>query len=346
MNNNNNKKNQKKSSRNVGNPISYNVRSGTAKRGSKVEMGSDTFVDTVSGSVSFDANGYQVNPGLADRNLALSKEAAKYDQYEFEELSFKFIRSVAVTTTAGLIGLALDPNPNSADPSALNRFNAYEYRISDSVYAPVTLRIPRSALQGWRFVRCGPLGSDLSLYDVGRLIIATQDESGTSKLGFVEMHYKVRFRHFHLEPSTPTPHNVSIFNLASSQTFNSGAIATLTTGEVIVDGLHLEDDYSSGIFTLPCGQYLVEVEIVAKDTSAENLQIEIDMQKDLTSLSPPVNVFILQAVPASGYIQAHSFCYLTSDGSNTYRTRVELTGAAGTLSCIADNCRVKFIALT
>jgi hypothetical protein len=347
MNNNNNKKNRVNKKQNAGNPVSYNVQSGTSRRGSKVESGSDTFVSSIAGSVSFDSNGYAINPGLADRNLALSKEAAKYDQYEFEELSFRFVRSKAVTTTAGLIGLAMDPNPNSADPAALNRFNAYEYRKSDSVYAPLVLRIPRQALQGWKFVRCGPLGSDLSLYDVGRLIVATQDEADTSKLGFVEMHYRVRFRHFHLEPSTPIPYGMSLFNLGSSQTITSEAPTTLLSGEALVDGLGLSDGYNTGIFTLPCGQYVILVEIGFNLTVAEDYQAQVDFQKNSAAMSPQIITNISgTSTLTTENVQMTLMGYITSDGTDTYRSRITIAASTSTISLSADRCRVLFRALT
>jgi hypothetical protein len=310
----------------------------------KTEAGSDTFVSSVAGSTGFSASGYQVNPGLADRNLALSKEAQKYDQYQFEELTFRFVRSRAITTTPGMVGLALDPNPNSSDPSALNRFNAYEIRKMDSVYTEILLRVPKEALAGWRYIRSGPLGSDLSLYDVGRLIVATQDEDDTSKIGFVEVHYRVKFKHYHLEPATPTPHGVSLYNLSSSQTMTNNTYEVIEFDEAVVDGVAVTP--SSGVFTLPTGQYLIQTELVLRNNTDEDSAGIAKIRKNGAELTPPVTANSVSNGPAN---QCHNLvltAYVVSDGTDTIDVQGYITGLAGTLVALGDNCRITIRALT
>jgi len=293
-------------------------------------------VSTVAGSVSFASNGYQINPGLADRNLALSKEAQKYDQYRFRKLRFRFVRSRAVTTTPGMIGMALDPNPNTSDPAALARFNAYEIRTMESVYAPMELNIPQEALSGWRFVRCGPNGSDRSLYDIGRLIVATQDEDDTSKVGFIEIHYEVEFKHYHLEPTAPMPNALAILNLSSTQNITTATPTTITLDEEIVDGIGVTN--ASGVLTLPCGQYKVTGQVCSYDTSSEAFDQTFELLKDGSSLSPPVQA---NAYNASGRGSQSSLTgWLYSDGTTTVSLQATLVGTAGTLQIAGDRTRI------
>jgi len=310
-------------------PVSYGVSSGTSRRGKQVESGADTFISTVAGSVSFASNGFSINPGLEARNLALSKEAQKYDQYEFEALSFRFVRSRAITTTPGMVGIAFDPNPNSASPALLNRFNAYEMRVMGSVYSEITLHVPRDALRGWRFVRCGPNGTDLSIYDVGRLIVATQDEDDTSKVGFVEMHYRIKFKHYHLEPSVPIPHALSLYRLGASQGYATGVAEIVGYDTAQVDGLVVVP--TAGVFTLPCGQYLVRATFIAKDTAVETLFASATFEVDAVGVST-TNIGLRSAGVANHQIQGLLETYVVSDGTTTVSLSVTLTGAAGTLA--------------
>jgi hypothetical protein len=282
-----------------------------------------------------------VNPGIEGLFAALSQEAKRYDRYEFEYLAFHFVGTTVITTTTGQIGLAFDPNPNSADPDSQAKFSAYEAHDSSSVYKPdgLWLNVPREMLRGRRFVRCGPVGSDLSLYDPGRLIVMVRDEASAASIGYVEVHYRVRFTDFHLEPSAPIPHGLSGYNLSSGQSFTTATAAAVQFDENIVDGLELTNN--SGVLTLPCGQYKVRVELLAVDTANELFIGSAQLQKNNAALSPPITTSLYCAGTAAGEAGPMVLSgYVTSDGTDTIRVWVTLTGAAGTLTIAGDAARI------
>jgi hypothetical protein len=310
----------------------------------KAERGADTFVSSVAGSVGFDSNIYEINPGISDRNLALSKEAQKYDQYRFRRLRFRYVPSVAVTTTAGLIGLAVDPNANSSAPGSLSRFNAYEIRKMGSVYDEILLDVPQSALSQWKWTRCGPLGTDYVNYDIGTLVVASQDEGSTAKIGLVEVHYDVEFRHYHLEPVAPIPKSLAIFNLSSDQNVNVSP-TTLAFDETIVNGLGFT--LPGGTITLPCGQYLVTLEVAATDDTNESFTMSVALEQNDAALVPPIIQSIEGVtVAAAGVLSVSLTGYVVSDGTDTIRAQVSSSGATGARKAVGDQCRMIIRALT
>jgi hypothetical protein len=300
-------------------------------------------VASVIQSQNYADNSYPVNIGLSDLFASGSLEAARYDNVRYESLEFWWRPSKAVTTTVGQIGLALDPNPNSGDPGTLSKFQAYEISTGmNSVYDPkLVLRVKREALSGKYFIRCGPIGSDRILYDPGRLVIATQDcADDSSKLGFVEVRYRVKFENFHLEPSLPIPYSLSVFNLSSTQTLTSTVGEVLNCTEVLIDGLDLDGGNSSGTITLPCGQYLVRAEIVATDTSAEAFSGSMELNYNSAMTSPRRFTSFAATSTAGGQTYLACTGYVVSDGTDTVGFKVTLTGAAGTLSLMTDRCTI------
>jgi hypothetical protein len=310
----------------------------------KYEAGSDTFVGSIAGSVAFAASSYRINPGIAERNLALSLEAQKYDQYQFEELSFRFVRSKAVTTTTGMLGLALDPNPNSATPLNLNRFNAYEIRKMDSVYSEIILRAPKEMLAGWRFVRAGPIGTDLSLYDVGRLVVAKQDEVDTSKVGFIEVNYRVKFRYFHLEPITPKPFNLSLYYLSANQGMTTNIADSVEYDTKVVDGLPCVPS-AAGVFTLPKGQYKVCVGTTGKCTVETPFTMIVSIMKNGAELLPKSQVHD-SASGTDRVMESLLQGYVVSDGTDLLEIEVTLIAATGTLTLQGEKCWITLESLT
>jgi hypothetical protein len=341
---NNKGKQKKKTQKGRGNVVSFPVSSGTARTGIKAERGSDTFVQSVSGSVNFDATSYAINPGN-ERNLALSKEAQKYDQYRFRRLTFRFVRSRAVTTTPGMVGLALDPNPNSATPVELTRFNAYEIRQMKSVYSELSLDIPTEVLGSWKFVRDGMRGTDLSLYDIGRLVVATQDEDNTHKIGFIEVHYAVEFRYFHLEPSTPIPHHLYMAHLTASETLTNAVPQIVDWDEIYPDGLNMYD--VGGNLTPKKGQYLVTCHMLFADNTSETFATLLYFEKNNAALTPPASSNVLTPGCGPNIRHAHFLmAYIHFNGTDTFRVMVQANGNAGALTLPVNAGKLCFQALT
>jgi hypothetical protein len=254
---------------------------------------------------------------------------------------------VAVTTTAGLIGIAVDPNANSSAPDELTRFNDYEIRKMGSVYDEILLEVPHSALSLWKWTRCGPLGTDLINYDVGTLVVAAQDMAATGKVGLVEIHYEVEFRHYHLEPVAPIPKSLAIINLNKTQSVVSGTEETIQFNESVIDGIGVSNDMDNWELTLPCGQYIIRCEVNGEDSGVtESFSLDFDLQKNDANLDPRVRSKVVATVSNPGFLYGAATGYVVSDGSDTFRVVVTLTGATGTLTLPIDQSRIVIQALT
>jgi hypothetical protein len=330
-------------------PISYVSKTKTQFPRSRVLTGTDVFVSSVIESSSYADNSYPVNIGDANHFASGSLEAARYDNVDYEVLEFHWRPSKAVTTTAGQIGLAFDPNPNSSDPESLSKFQAYECSTGmASVYSnTIVLRVRRQILSGRKFIRCGPIGSDRILYDPGRLVVATQDcAADSAKLGFIEVKYRVRFSNFHLEPSLPIPYSFTVLTTASERTFTTNTNTPLrVNNNSIVNGLGISEDGGNGIFTLPCGQYHIIYNTTMADSANEDLTAVLEIYKNSAALTVPCKTTLSANCIAGGSYTCSLQGYVTSDGTDTFSPMLKLIGAAGTLTVPAYGAIVTIRAL-
>jgi hypothetical protein len=200
-------------------------------------------------------------------------------------------------------------------------------------------------LKGWRYVRCGPVGTDLSLYDVGRFIFATQDEADGSKIGYVIVHYRVRFRNFHLEPSLPVPHCTTILSHNALQSFTSTITDKVKFDQVVIDGLDIFPEIvDNEIITLPCGQYYAEAEFSARDSVVELFEALITF--NFNQATAPYPAPSRCQVNGGEYCYVRTMSYFVSDGTDSINVACILTGPTGTLTIPADLARVRITALT
>jgi hypothetical protein len=330
MNKTNKNKNNKKKSR--GGPIAaaYTVVNTPFSKGARAEVGKDVVVSEVAGSVNFAAIDYAINPGLEHIFGSLSKEAARFDRYEIISLEFHFIGTTVISTTTGQIGLAFDPNANSDAPTTQAEFSAYECSIISSVYRPdgLILRVPQSMLRGMRFIRNGQVGSDLSLYDPGRLVVMTRNEAGTTAIGYVEAQYRVRFHNYHLRPGLALSQRCIQFFKSSAQTYVTTVGANFVFDSV--DGSpSLYNTLSAGVVTLYPGNYWIFCTIFAQDDANESFQVSAAITKNGASYSGGQQSIVTGG--AGGHaltVQA----ILSGEAEMTVALWLTMTGAAGTLT--------------
>jgi hypothetical protein len=329
-----NKSKNNKKAKKVGVAAAYVAMGGSSARQARVDSGTDVVVSQVLGNANYTALAYAINPGLEGQFAALAQEAKRYDRYEFLELSFHFVGTTVISTTVGQIGMAFEPNPNTGAPSTQAKFTAYESHAASSVYKPdgLTLRVPKSMLAGARFVRQGPRGGDMSLYDPGLLIVMVRDEASANPIGYIEVHYKVRFSNFHLEPTTaPVPVYMSSFERTTSQTL---ATATPTTwlGLTIdnsINGLGLAQ---SGInIALQPGCYSVRAYMCVTDDANEVFTATIALFQNSAVVTSANQSFLTGVAALSAYNIAVEAVMSASVVFNM-SVVVTLTGAAGTLS--------------
>lgn len=264
MTNNNNNKKKRNTRGAQRNPVSFSPQlmrnSPTIGR---VAQGKDLIVESFLCPVSANDNflEYIINPRWSDRFPSASLTAARYDMYHFEELAFHYFPTTAVTTSPGVVYLGWEPNANRGPPSNVKQINAFEHHTQGPIYSSnVSLRIPKSALGGFRYCRSHPTCSDLNFYDTGRLIIGGDAGTGLQG-GYVEVFYKIRFSQYHLEDTLPYQSRCALIDASGT---------TLTTnvpdgGETVLDNTLAECFSPRGCITkmgtgewwVPAGKYFV-----------------------------------------------------------------------------------------
>jgi hypothetical protein len=352
MANNNNKRRQN----NRSNPVSYNT---TMSRTSpltqqRVFSGKDLITAYEAETGSFGANDYPLNPRLEDYFPSANLMAQRYDCYQFEELAFHWHPTTAVTTSPGIVILGWEPNANRSVPDSLAQMNAFEHHSEGPIYAPnLWLRIPKSCLGGVRFCRDGPTGSDLNLYDTGRIVIASQNsDNSAGNDGYLEVYYRVRFFNYHLESNSPVQARCAEIVLITADDDQG---ASPVTDHVAFNSLRedFNGDFgdsllSSGAITLPPGKYKVDGLINYRLTGAGGTwDIKVELQKDSAAVSPPIES--VQHGSSSGATPQISFTFtgiVESDGTNAFRVYVDGGWTGPTNGVVIVGSRVIFSSLS
>lgn len=346
-NNNNNRRNNKS------NPVSYNARlaPNVPLVQQRIYSGKDIIVTDFQGVASFGSSDYALNPRLSDKFPSASLTAQRYDMYQFDELVFRFHPTTAVTNTPGVMFMAWEPNANRGPPDTIAQINAFECHTEGPIYNPnLTLRIPKSRLGGPRYVRAGPTMSDLNLYDTGRLVVASDDVTG-SEGGYVEVMYRIRFFNYHLEETTPVQNRVAeATRLAGS---GDQTVTTATKTTVLFDSL-LEDfngddtiALASGLITLPSGKYLILTHVSCNNSANEVTEFLLEIEKNGASLGTPAKAWSnLNLGAVNGKQNISTSAIVSSNGTDTFSAAVTLTGATGVLKVLAGYARFEIIALS
>jgi hypothetical protein len=352
-NNNNNKKkiNNNKDNGKRGNPVSYNTRLPPTRplAQQRTYSGRDLIVSDFQGTSTFGSSQYSINPRLPDKFASASLMAERYDMYQFDELVFYYHPTTAVTTTKGVVFLAWEPNANRGPPDTLVQINAYECHVDGPVYSSsIRLSIPKNRLGGPRYTRSGPTCSDLNLYDTGKLIVASDDVTG-SEGGYIEVSYKIRFFGYHLEETSSIQSRVAEVGLLNLQIFSNGVPTTLLWDSIIED-FNGDDTIalSSGKVILPKGKFLCHWHVQVENDEEEDFAASIQLMKNgtlvpysLTLSTSSVNTRLgLEAIPCVNQV------VIESDGTDEFTINVNLFGDAGVLTVESRKAVMTFLALS
>jgi hypothetical protein len=297
----------------------------------------------INGSDAFTVQQLQLNPGLSGSFPWLSGRASGYEKYRIHNFGVSYVPSKAVSTTVGNVCLAFDYNPDDGTPSSWANISTYESNVSGMARSMISLKAKANRLHdqcGHLQVRCGPVGGSLKFSDGASLLIATEDCADSSEVGKIYLSYDIELSSPQTEPGTKVSRSTATWRLASDQTFTSTVAADLNFDTVADNGLGLTE--VGGVFTLPCAQYLITLTTRFYDTSGETLSSVIDLYIDGVTASPGQCARESLAVVATGSYQMTRQFRVDSTGSNTCSFRTTLTGAAGTLSAIADCTMVTF----
>lgn len=344
MTNNNNKKKTKAKS----NPVSFNPSLTRPSPLNRVHAGRDIIVTTLSGASTFTASEYCINPRLSDLFPSASLSATRYDMYQFEELSFHYHPTTAVTTTPGVLFLAWEPNAARGPPDSVAQISAYESNIQGPIYSPnLTLRVPKNKLGGMRYTRSGPTGSDLNLYDTGKLIVAT-DAVTSGECGYIEVFYKIRFSNYHLEETSPVQNRIGELYRSGNWDFVSSVITPIPWNVITYDfcggGIQLDP---SGTFRLPTGVYHIVADVTFAIDPISAGQVFIEIYKNGAGLPQGSysSVFIPSGTPGNWSLMTQATIGV-HETDTLYISVLSGIASVGYQRLLTDTSRVTMTALS
>lgn len=300
---------------------------------------------TVNGSVAFTALKYVCNPGMAATFPWLSVQAQQWEQYRFNKLRFRYLTRTA-TTTVGSVLMAPDYDPSDEAPTSELTVSTYQDCVEDAVWVEelvCDLRPSSMFSMGARkFVRSGSVGpEDLKLYDAANLFLCTVEETGASAIGKLWVEYDVDF----FVPQLPVtgaavPKLSSLYVNDVNQIYTTATPALLLFPDTFADGLGIGSSVA-GVFTPPRGSYRINCRIAVLDTSVENCTAKLELFKNGSASTPfLIQSQVLDLMVASGYLELTLFGIVNCSGSDTFSLQLTVTGAAGTLSVIANQTQL------
>jgi len=153
------------------------------------------YLGDVTGSVAFAmSKTLSVNPGLSATFPWLSRIALQYETYFIRKLVFEY-ETQESTATAGTVMMAIDYDPSDVAPTSKTQLLSYKGAVRSPGWAPVKMvaAIPAMNVHGpGRFVRGGLIANtDIKLYDIGNLHVATQGFAGATVAGELYVSYVV-----------------------------------------------------------------------------------------------------------------------------------------------------------
>lgn len=313
------------------------------RNGKSMHIRHRELIQSVSGATAFTALSLSVNPGIAATFPWLYKEAQGWEQYRFSKIKFIYLQRTS-STTVGSVMLAPDYDAIDSVPSTEAQMGTYQDSVEGAAWINLVCNLDVNAmfpLGPRKFIRSGNVpGADLKTYDAANLIFGVVDFASSAAIGKLWVEYEVEF----FVPQTAGSGN----SISSASTVATSTVGTTFVSTVykellfdtnISDGLSLGTPVA-GVYTLPAGKYFVSASASFKDTSAESFYGVLTIYKNGTFVSPSVSNQFAAAALASGIENLTVFGYVESDGTDTLSIAAKLTGAAGTLTCLADSAQL------
>jgi hypothetical protein len=153
--------------------------------------------DVTAHDSGFAVDTFGVNPGVSATFPWLAQIASRFESYLFERLHFIY-QPICPTSVPGTVMMAIDYDAEDATPSNKVTLMSYKGATRTAPWDTTTFNAARSDLHKFgiqRYIRATPLstGQDYKTYDVGTLMVATQNTPATeSVLGELYVEYSVR----------------------------------------------------------------------------------------------------------------------------------------------------------
>lgn len=288
---------------------------------------------------------YPLNPGMSSTFPWLSTQASQYEEYRFKKLIFEFV-PIAPTSTQGDIILA--PDYDSSNPPPLLETQAVDHygSVIDSVWKPVSVRLnvaDMHSLGPRKYVRTSNVYGDIKTFDCGNMYMCTNNETGTTVIGKLFVDYTVDlFTPTNGPANYSTSVGTSSFGNSLSQTLATGVAKNLDIPSTFCNalGITVSGATGSNVMTFPPGFYRVDFSATVSDTSSETFSCLLVLQQNgsIVTAQSQGNLKVTSLatgqylVTGVGYVSCSSIT--TSQAISIY---IDLVGAAGTLSVIADS---------
>jgi len=209
------------------------------------------YVTTISGSTTFVAGRYPINPGLTGLFPWLSTIAGSYDRYKFKALHFYYVPAVA-TSVSGRIALAFAFDANQTAPTNSQQIfsitpNEETTYWSDlhldcgtdrKIYYVRTFGTDSTILQS--ATNSPALNRDLNVTDMGVLFVGT-NYGNTANVGELYVAYEVELMNPTASPyplvgqirNTTTAAIANVFPATSATILAGNVLAAITTANTI-----------------------------------------------------------------------------------------------------------------
>jgi len=292
---------------------------------------------SVAGSTGFTIQStLALNPGLAATFPRLSIEAALWQQYRFVRLVFYWV-PFAPTSIAG--DMMLSPNYDASQPAPMTETQAsdnYGTTVAN-VFMPFSCELDPDAMMGAgprRWVRTGNLAGDIKTFDVGKLFVVSNNESGASAVGKLYVEYDVEFFGPQNSPvDASVASQTSFYLLNANQTITNATPTAIAWDTIGVDALGFGAP-AAGVFTPAAGAYRVFVQASCADSSAEAFGVVLTLYKNGAALTKSIGSSMGDAtsIGAGQSFVVSCVGVVVFNGTDTFQVEIQLNGAAGTLT--------------
>jgi len=247
-------------------------------------------------------NTYNINPGNATTFPLLSQEAAVFETYKFEYLEFYSVPSVsgyAAGGQTGSVSLSVDFNASHAQPISYTAAVDLDPADEDLPCNDLRIILPPEKMHAQniaKFIRTGglPGSSDIKTYDVGNLFVCAEGLSATQfNVNRLYCRYKCHLytRVDVAGAGAPQNNSVALFRTNGMETYNTTTVAqNMAFATSVANGISVVN--TAGSFTLPAGNYLIDVNFSAENTSDDTIYANIDIFLNGTSVSSTQGPYI------------------------------------------------------
>jgi len=279
---------------------------------------------------------YSINPGILAAWLAII--APQYEQYYIHDMGFEFVPTCS-TATSGDVQMMIDYDASDPSPTSEVQMVDHAGAVTDSCWKRLSIKLKPSEVACFgrkKYVRSCAVAGDIKTFDSGKFYLSTNNQSGTSVIGKLYVTYDVEFFVPQNNPSPDsTPLYVSDFYNSATQTFTTTVQAAVNFSVLQFDPLNVGP--AGTVFTPPAGCYKLSFHGSFKDSSAETFTVLCVLLKNGSQFPASyATQTSIDSGAANGQLAISDEWIVPCNGTDTVSVAITCTGAAGTLTLLAD----------